>query len=146
MAKLCFGQLETGPSDLIRKFKTLDIFAEAEEAMQKATTYMSDMRVLSRPAKVCTLHSLPAEVRNRIYEYSLARDLDRPCSPSLLVALRRDERLYHEAVVVFNKINYYQLGTSTGLPSKRNLDAFKDVMSNNAIQKIRKMMIYLGDW
>ncbi|RDW80180.1 hypothetical protein BP6252_04818 [Coleophoma cylindrospora] len=146
MAKLCFKHLNTSHLALVKKFLILDIFAEAEEVMQSSFTYMSDMRLLVIPAKVCTLRALPAEVRSRIYEYSLMRTLARPCNQALLTALRPDEKLYHEALAVFNRINYYQLGTSTGMHAKRNLDAFKYVMSDNAIQNIRKMMIYLGDW
>ncbi|RDW92565.1 hypothetical protein BP5796_01959 [Coleophoma crateriformis] len=146
MAKQCFKHLNTSQLVLIRKFLILDIFAEAEEVMQNSFTYMSDMRLLVTPSKACTLRALPAEVRSRIYEYSLMRTLDRPCNQALLTALRPDEKLYHEALAVFNKINYYQLGTSTGMRSKRNLHAFKNVMSDNAIRNIQNMMIYLGDW
>lgn len=87
-----------------------------------------------KSTSTCTLRVLPPELRIIIYEYLVKiRRLERQTTPALLIALRPDQQLYHEALDVFYKINIFKL---TGF-NQRGLFA----MGNTAIHGIERLLV-----
>jgi len=56
------------------------------------------------PCSPCSLHRLPVEIRHEIFRHCLENS-PRASAPRLLVALRPDPQLYHEALAVFYGTN-----------------------------------------
>ena len=77
------------------------------------------------------LRKLPPEIREMIFRYCV--DFTDRKTPPLIVALRGDQELYHEAMKLFYKLNYFTLDKSTA--------AVCEAMRLNIRQNIQQLKI-----
>jgi uncharacterized protein YjbI with pentapeptide repeats len=95
---------------------------------------MNRCKITTSPLALCRF---APEIRAIILQYCTPWNVWKPKIPEILVALRGDEKLYHEALRAFYKQNWFRLEFSNFSRT--------ELMSKKAIENINKLCIsYVG--